>query len=469
MRAPRAAPSVRARLTLWYTLALASVLGAYAALVFVYVRHALYADLDRRLRDDIELIHESVEPTDDGRLVWRVAGHSGEADEAAPGHRWLEVWSREGQLLLRTAAAEPLGLTAPPSAAAVGAASLKRGAQWLRVITGPEEIAGVPVLVRAARSENPLRHQMRELLFVQGVGLPLALALAAIGGYQLARRALVPVERMAESARRISAERLDERLPVENPSDELGHLAIVFNETFARLERSFEQMRRFTADASHELRTPLTALRSVGEVGLQERPDDKLFAEVVGSMLEEADRLTRLVDMLLTLSRADAGQLRLAQERVDLLGLARDVAAHLADLAEEKEQRLQVEGSEGTGTRGDWVVLRQAVVNIVDNAIKYSPAGVPIHVRVGGDAERSWIAVSDGGPGIAPEHRDRIFERFYRVDKGRSRDLGGTGLGLSLAQWAVEAHGGRIELESEVERGSTFRLVLPAYGAPPVG
>ena len=461
MNSWRRLSGVRGRLTLWYTLALGSVLVVYAVTVFTYVRHALYADLDRQLDDDIELIHESLEPTDDGRLVWRVAGHSGEADETTHGHRWLEVWSREGHLLLRTAVAEPLGLAAPTSGAAVAAASVQHGARWLRVLVGPEEIAGVPVLVRAARAEDPLRHQLRQMLMVQGIGIPVALVLASIGGYQLARRALAPVGRMAEAARRISAEQLSERLPVENPSDELGYLAAVFNDAFARLERSFEQMRRFTADASHELRTPLTALRSVGEVGLQERPDDKLFAEVVGSMLEEADRLTRLVDMLLTLSRADAGQLRLGQERIELLSLARDVVAHLEDLAEEKEQPIQVEGSE-VSTQGDWLVLRQAVVNVVDNAIKYSPSGVPIHIRVGGDSERSWIAVSDGGPGIAPEHRERIFERFYRVDKARSRDLGGTGLGLSLAQWAVEAHGGRIEVESEVERGSTFRLVLPA-------
>lgn len=469
MRARLAGLSVRARLTLWYTVALAFVLGAYAAIVFVFLSHALYAGLDRRLRDDIELIHEALEATDDGRLVWRVPGHSAEADEPGrPGHRWLEVWSREGELLLRMEAAEPLDLGAPPSGSDEPV-SLRRGGQRLRVLTGLEEIAGVPVLIRAARSEEPLRHELRELLLVQGLGLPVALALASIGGYQLARRALRPVGRMAESARRISAERLSERLPVDNPSDELGHLAAVFNDAFARLERSFEQMRRFTADASHELRTPLTALRSVGEVGLQERPDDRLFADVVGSMLEEADRLTRLVDTLLTLSRADAGQLRLAQEPVDLVALARDVAAYLEDLAQEKGQRIEVEAAGTVGVRGDWLVLRQAVVNVVDNAIKYSPHGASIRIRVGRDGGRSWIAVVDQGPGIGPQHRDRVFERFYRVDKARSRELGGTGLGLSLAQWAVEAHGGRIELESEVGRGSTFRLGLPSDSSPQAG
>jgi heavy metal sensor kinase len=442
------------------------VLGVYAAIVFVFLRHSLYAELDRRLLDDIELIQEALEPTEEGRLAWRVAGHSGEADEPGPGHRWLEIWSREGRLLLRTAAAEPLGLPAPALPSSSEAATVQRASQHVRVLARPQEIAGVPVLVRAARSEEPLRHELREVLFVQGVGLPLALALASFGGYQLARRVLAPVGRMAESARRISAERLGERLPVENPSDELGHLAAVFNETFARLERSFEQMRRFTADASHELRTPLTALRSVGEVGLQERPDDKLFNDVVGSMLEEADRLTRLVDTLLTLSRADAGQLRLADEPVDLVALARDVAGYLEDLAQEKAQRVELETAGTVQVRGDWLVLRQAAINVVDNAIKYSPPAASIRIRVDRDGDRSCIEVIDQGPGIAPEHRQRVFERFYRVDKARSRELGGTGLGLALAQWAVEAHGGRIELESSLGHGSTFRLVLPCDPRP---
>jgi heavy metal sensor kinase len=458
-------------LTLWYAAALAIVLAVYAGIVFAVLRQTLYADLDRRLGDDIELIHEALEATDDGRLVWRVAGHSGGPDESGRhGQRWLEVWSREGQLLLRTASDQPLGLGAPTRGTELEPLSLERGGQRVRLLTGLEEVAGVPVLVRAARSEEPLRHELRQVLFVQGVALPLALALASVGGYQLARRVLRPVGRMAESARRISAERLGERLPVDNPSDELGHLAVVFNEAFARLERSFEQMRRFTADASHELRTPLTALRSVGEVGLQERPDDRMFADVVGSMLEEVDRLTRLVDTLLTLSRADAGQLRLAKEPVDLVALARDVASYLEDLAQEKGQSVEVEAAGGTvEVQGDWLVLRQAVVNVVDNAIKYSPERTSIRIGVGQDGERSWICVVDQGPGIEPEHRDRVFERFYRVDKARSREGGGTGLGLSLAQWAVAAHGGRIELESEVGRGSMFRLLLPKDGSTQSG
>src|SRR5205823_2990825 len=178
----------------------------------------------------------------------------------------------------------------------------------VRRLSGPYTVDGLPVVIQVARSEEPIRRELGELLMILGAGLPLAVAIAGMGGYFLARRALAPVSRMLERARTITAERLGERLPVENPGDELGQLAAVFNDAFARLERSFEQLRRFTADASHELRTPLTAMRSVGEVGLRERRDAAAYREIIGSMLEETDRLGRVVEGLLTLSRADGGE-----------------------------------------------------------------------------------------------------------------------------------------------------------------
>lgn len=462
MTGRRQGVTVRTRLTLWYAAALAFVLLVYAAGVYAFLRHTLFLGLDRRLKEDVERIQDAVEVTPEGRLIWRVSGHSDQSREAERlGQRWLEVWTIDGQLVLR-AAGKPLGLAPPGADAHSGTDTMEVEGQNVRMLAGRAEIAGTPVVVRSARSEEPVRHQLRELLFVQGIGVPVALVLAAVGGYQLARRALAPVGRMAEAAQRISGDRLAERLPIENPHDELGHLATVFNETFARLERSFEQMRRFTADASHELRTPLTALRSVGEVGLQERPDDRLFGDVVGSMLEEVDRMTRLVDTLLMLSRADAGQVPLLREPLDLEALSRDVASHLEDLAQEKAQTVEVVGDGPVRVAGDRLVLRQALVNVVDNAIKYGREGSPIRIVVGRNGLDAWIAVSDEGPGIAVEHRQRIFERFYRIDAARTREDGGAGLGLALVQWAVSSHGGRVEVESEPGKGSTFRIVVPA-------
>jgi len=230
-----------------------------------------------------------------------------------------------------------------------------------------------------------------------------------------------------------------------------------------RLESSFEQMRRFTSDASHELRTPLTAMRSVGEIGLRGRREASDYREIIGSMLEEVDRLSLLVDRLLTLSRADSGESMLSRDRVDLAELAEEVTAQLDVLAEEKQQSLTVEAAGPTLCLGDRMVLRQALLNLVDNAIKYSPVAGRIAVRVSTSVNgMAVLDVSDTGPGIPLDLRPRVFDRFYRADRSRSRENGGgTGLGLSIARWAVEVNGGQLTLESSEGAGATFRITLP--------
>ena len=245
----------------------------------------------------------------------------------------------------------------------------------------------------------------------------------------------------------------------DNPNDELGRLASVFNATLGRLESAFGQMQRFTSDVSHELRTPLTAIRSVGEVGLRERRDERAYREIIGSMLEEADRLSCLVDRLLTLSRVDSGQAKLSFEVIDVGDLAADVAAQLGVLAEEKHQIIEIASVGSPQCLGDRVLLRQALTNIVDNAIKYSPDGERIDIRVSGSTTSSIVDVSDSGPGIAPSREGRIFDRFYRA--GGADSLPGTGLGLAIAKWAVEAIGGSLSLQKTPGGGCTFRITLP--------
>ncbi len=456
--------SVRVRLTLWYTGALATVLALYAGGVLVFLSHNLSTELDRRLHDDFEVAEQMLERTADGGVGWRDNDHRHEEEEASD-DGWLEVWNPEGKLLYRrpTVEREEKGLlfsVLSPERQGYQSVTLPHDVH-VRILGRPYSIAGSPVVIWVARSEARLRHELGELLFVMGLGLPVAVGIAGFGGYVLARRALAPVGQMTDRARAITAERLGERLPVINPDDELGHLAVVFNETFARLEQSFEQLRRFTADASHELRTPLTAIRSVGEVGLREHRDEKAYREIIGSVLEEADRLSHLVDSLLTLSRADAGHVKLIPERVDLAELAREVTHYLGVLAEEKRQSISVEAAAPVYATIDRLVFRQAVINLLDNAIKYSPEGGRVRIFVRDHPHGPTLEVIDTGPGIRVEHRKRVFDRFYRVDKARSREMGGTGLGLAIARWAVEVHGGHIELESEEGKGSTFRIVLP--------
>jgi heavy metal sensor kinase len=455
--------SVRMRLTLWYAGTLAVLLALYAGGIFVFLRHNLLTELDRRLHDDFELAEQMLERSANGGIRWRADEHH--HDDDASDDSWLEVWNPTGQLLYRRAAFAGAGentlVSLLPLERAGYASVVVPGNVPVRVLSRAYVVADVPVVIRVARSEARLRQEINELFVILGLGFPVAVGIAAGGGYALARRVLAPVGRMADQARTITAERLSERLPVVNPDDELGQLATIFNETFARLERSFEQLRRFTADASHELRTPLTAIRSVGEVGLRQHRDEKAYREIIGSMLEEADRLGRLVDSLLTLSRTEAGEVKLTLERVDLAELAREVANHLGVLAEEKRQSISVEAAGPVYATVDRLVLRQAVINLVDNAIKYSPEGGRVRIFVQDQPHGPMLEVIDTGPGIRVEHQKRIFDRFYRVDKARSRELGGTGLGLAIARWAVEAHGGRIAVESKEGAGSTFRIVLP--------
>jgi heavy metal sensor kinase len=271
------------------------------------------------------------------------------------------------------------------------------------------------------------------------------------------------VERLRRSTREITADRLDRRLPVANPGDELGRLAQTVNEMIGRLERSFAEVRRFTADASHELRTPLTAIRTEVEVALGGPAVTADQERLLGSILEECARLTRLTDQLLALAREDAAA-RSAPEPVDLSALVGAVADNMRPLAEAKGLALHVKAPAGVWVPGDGVRLRQVFYNLLDNAIKYTPAGGTVDIQIEATPRAAVVTVRDTGIGIAPEHLPHVFERFYRVDKARSRAEGGTGLGLSIARSIVVAHGGEIELASVPGEGTTCTVTLPAGG-----
>lgn len=463
MIAPLRSPTVRLRLTIWYTAALALLLAAYAIGVFLVVRHNLRQDLDPRLHEDAEIAEELLIWTADDRMIWR---ESGDPRDDSRDSQWLEVSIADGRVVFRSAGARSRPL---PSEAAIGTGEWKsikaHNGEMLRVHAERGEIHSRPVIIRVAESEQALQDGLASLGWIMGIGLPIGLLLAAAGGYSLARRALAPVDRMATQARQITAERLGDRLPIDNPRDELGRLAEAFNATLHRLQESFNQMRRFVADASHELRTPLTAIRSVGEVGLQDPRSPREYREVIGSMLEEVDRLGQLLDGLLTLSRADAGKSKLVREPLDLSALVDQAVTELQVLAEEKDQRLVLHTTPQVAVMADALLLRRAISNLVDNAIKYSPPHTNIDVRLTADGRQVVLDVIDQGPGIAAEDQPHVFDRFYRVDRSRSRETDGTGLGLAIAQWVIDAHGGKIELTSDEGRGSTFRIVLPLRAA----
>ncbi len=285
--------------------------------------------------------------------------------------------------------------------------------------------------------------------------------LGAGGSYILAGKAIEPVRQMAREANAISADNLGQRLSSPNTHDELGQLAEAFNKTLERLHSSFEQMREFIANVSHELRTPLTALRSVGEVSLRGEPSVENYQEAIGSMLEEVQRLSRMVEDLLLLARSEAGTLCRSFHIVDVSENVQNVVGLLRVLAEEKEQTLELSTSvEAASSRADGSVLEMAISNILDNAIRFTPVHGHIRVRVLRN-HSTCIEVEDEAPVIPENERSLVFERFYRVRGSQFSQAGGAGLGLAIARWAVEIHGGKIQFV-EGAHGNCCRIELPA-------
>lgn len=439
---------VRVRLTLWYSLILAGTILVLSLFVFLFVKASLFSGLNQQLENDFHTISQasSEEPNE-----------IPEIETETPAKIFQIV--KAGTLFYRTTAFQKSGLPLIgqlPSAASRTYRS-PSGTRF-RLKTGQ---IGPGVFLTTAVDEEPAWGTLRTLLTILLLSLPVALALAAFGGFLMASRLLEPVAEITARAAKISAESLSARLPVENPGDEFGRLAGVINVMLARLEDGFERLRRFTADASHELRTPLTVIRSVGEIALQEDLDTAAYRDRIGSMLEEVNRLTRLIENLLTLTRADSGHVAPGRTATDMVRLVERAAEDIRVLAEEKNQTLTLDLKAAAVLRVDEPTVRLALVNLLDNAVKYTPPSGAITVGSSLRGDEFLVEVMDTGPGIPAEHSERIFDRFYRIEKDRSSQAGGAGLGLSIAKWAVEANGGCIELEIGEKPGSTFRLVFP--------
>jgi heavy metal sensor kinase len=277
----------------------------------------------------------------------------------------------------------------------------------------------------------------------------------------LMRRALRPVDEITQSAERITSRNLSERLPAPQTGDEIERLSVGLNRMIARLDESFQHIHRFSADASHELRTPLTILRGELEAAVQQPQITPELRETLGSALEETERLSRIVESLMAIARLDAGEAKVELAHFDLAELTSSTTEQMRLLAEDKNIALRCEAKQHVGIEGDRSRLKQVIVNLVDNAIKYTPAGGHVGVKVYTSNGFGVLEVNDNGMGIPAEALPHIFERFYRVDKARSRQMGGAGLGLSIIKAIVTAHGGQVKVESVEGKGSRFLVELP--------
>ena len=457
--------SLRHRLTWWYVGLLSAILVVFVAGTAVVMYGQLWAQLDRHAVQDLETVEGLLSFTPTGAVNVAEDYHT-HPESRLVQERFLEVLDPNGRMLYRNARLGERTLAGPliPGEGVDGYSNrperLSDGTRVL-LVSRLHRLSGRPIVLRVAYATAPLWWQIWEWIAAAIVMLPIILGLAAIAGYRLAQRALQPITDIAVRAERITAEHLHDRVPVPASDAELAHLARVFNGLLQRLEGSFDQLRRFTSDASHELRTPLASIRSVGEVGLEKERSPAEYRNVIGSMLEEVNRLTALVEALLAVSRGDSHSLELNRSVIPVSALVREATGLLEVLVEEKNQRLIVQVDESATIAGDRVLLRQALVNLIHNAIKYSPEYSTIEVRADSRPPGAVVLqVLDSGPGIAPEHRDKVFDRFYRVEGARSR--GGAGLGLSIAKWAVEVHGGTLALAGRGESGTTFEMQFPS-------
>lgn len=452
--------SLRLRLTLWYVLLLAIILAAFSAGVYFTLRYNLNVGLDDSVDNRANVLLDVVRYQDGRPTLDDVVPSSDPSED-----NFVRVFDASGQVTFENSTAEDAAVDREAVESALSGRPRNRddstSGDSFRVRAVPIERDGEVSGVLEVGQSDDVSETLRILLIIIGVAYPVTLATASFGGAFLAGRALAPIDRMTRLARRITAEDLSQRLDLRLPDDELGRLARTFDEMIARLDEAFRRQKQFTADASHELRTPLTAIKGQTEVALSRPRDAESYREVLQAVNEEADRMIRLVGSLLTLARADAGQIPIATDDVDLPALVAAAAEQVRPLMESRNVELRVEDGPPVSLRADEDLLLQLLLNLLDNAGKYTPAGGRATVGWSVDGGHAALTVTDSGAGIAPEKLPHIFERFYRVDPARSREQGGSGLGLSICRWIAEAHGGAITAQSAQGQGSTFTVRLP--------
>ena len=456
--------SVRIRLTLWYAGVLALSLIAFALVIYYAAGSIFHERHDESLRSTVQTVASAyVEELGEAHSQSQ-AGQIVLAEITFP-NRYVQFTDNTGKPIASSANLYGSTIAIPaPVLAEVRARGFSHATvNGLRIAVVPlstDQPLGYAVVAEPLSVvEDGLRQLRRDLY----AGVSLVLLLASAGGYFLARKSLAPIASMNSQTQRISAENLSARLDVTNSRDELGRLATTINDLLARLEHSFKEQQRFIADASHELRTPLAVLRGEAEVALDKTRSVAEYQQSLSLIQDEAERLSRIVEDLFILAREPINtHAALHKERVSLSDAVRDCARAAQVLAFRKGVRLKLQGeSPSIALNGDEELIKRMILNLLDNAVKYTPQGGEISLALAQQNGTAEIVVRDTGIGIPEAAQPRVFDRFYRVDKARARAMGGAGLGLSIAQWIAEVHGGDISVVSTPGHGSTFTVVLP--------
>lgn len=462
--------SIRSRLTAWYILLLGTILILFSVFLNYFLSKRLYESVDNSLTVSATVVATSAAMKFNRSPLPGLDQFFEQFMGAGNLNKFYRIYDGSGNVGSRSnnidASQFPLSQTAYADALK-GKNSyetfLVDGRHPIRVITMPilreKKLVN---LIQVGTSLEAVRETLRNLRIFLFTAVPSVLVLATLFARFLARRALKPISKIIQTARDIGqGQELSQRIPVFKVKDELGQLALTFNEMMDRLERSFALMCQFSSDASHELRTPLTVLKGQNELILSKQRDPKEYQEVIISNLEEINYMSKVLEDLFVLSRSDENQIQLNCKPMDLRDLVEEVCRHAEVLAEDKNITIIIAFLESVEINGDEVRLRQMIWNIMHNGIKYTQSGGELKVSLLEESGFALLSIQDTGIGIPEKDLPSIFDRFYRVDKARSRDEGGSGLGLSICKHITEAHKGNIEVESKPGVGTRFKIRIP--------
>ncbi|MGC9941926.1 MAG: ATP-binding protein [Verrucomicrobiota bacterium] len=463
------ARSISFRLVVWYTSLLTGIFVLLGVLFYFGLHHFVENDVRenqiRRARQISDTLLAHIQQTGDAYVADQIKTlYAPEING-----RYIRVTRADGKVIY--VSGMPVDGSFDPTE--VAATMPETSVEYSReiglpggktLLTGVVNFAaqnGTRYLVEVGALLDPVEAMLNRLFLQLALGLPLAVVIIAGGGWLLVRRALQPVEQITRAAELITQHNTSERMPVARTGDELEKLSVSLNRMIARLDDAFQNSKRFVADASHELRTPLTILHGELEILAKDERLDAAGHDQVVSMLEEVGRLSKIVEQLFALSRLDAGESQAEWKRFDLAELARTTAEHMGLLAEDKHIVISCAADREVLIEGDRARLKQVVVNLLDNAVKYTPENGAIQLSVNAVDGHALLEVADNGIGIAPDALPHVFDRFYRVDQARSADAGSAGLGLSIVKSICTAHGAEVDVQSTVRKGSCFRVILP--------
>ncbi|MDY6863663.1 MAG: heavy metal sensor histidine kinase [Thermodesulfobacteriota bacterium] len=458
------------RLTIWYIFTFFVLTGMLFGFLDYRLRNNILKEIDRMLIDEArEIVNMTVEYPEN--LTYQLIAFEETLSQRKFYKIAFRVLNNKGKSLYSSPGIK--GIIFPFSKAPLHLVSQKNfihkslklpeKSSPFRMLTYYYEKDGtLQYIIQVATYLRPMKRTVLNFRRNLGTASFLAIFFGSVGGWFLSRRSLKPIDKITLTTRRITATSLSERLPLKGTGDELDRLAVTINQMIERLEESFQKLSRFTADAAHELRTPIAALKGETEVLLSKNRTLKEYKEALVYNLERLDFLTRLINDLLLLSKADKGKEVLQLEVVKLNEILKELWEAFNLVASQKNTIFTFNDSEEVLIKGDSVKLKQLFSNLMDNAIKYTPGGGKIDLSIKPATDKVNIILKDTGIGIPEDDLSYIFDRFYRVEKSRSRNLGGVGLGLSICSWIVKAHKGTIEVESRVNQGSTFTVTLPA-------